>query len=81
MSADTALAAEPPTRGQDALFTYDAFLSYNRKDGAVPPDAMALLCNKLSTNTSHQQWRDWVSADIDYIDTCPGLPISPDGSR
>ena len=27
---------------------------------------------------SHQQWRDWVSPDIDYIEVCPGLPLAPD---
>jgi len=27
---------------------------------------------------SHQQWRDWVSPDIDYIEVCPGLPIPAD---
>ena len=35
MSSDTALAAEPPTQGQGASFTYDAFLSYSHHDGAV----------------------------------------------
>jgi hypothetical protein len=35
MSADTALAAEPPTQGQRASFSYDAFLSYSHQDGAV----------------------------------------------
>ena len=35
MSADTALAGEPPTRGQAASFTYDAFLSYSHQDQAV----------------------------------------------
>ena len=35
MSADTAVAAEPPTRGQGASFTYDAFLSYSHHDDAV----------------------------------------------
>jgi hypothetical protein len=30
---------------------------------------------------SHQQWRDWVSSDIDYIKVCPDLPTAPDGSR
>jgi hypothetical protein len=39
------------------------------------PDAAAALCAKLATNMSHQQWRDWVSPDIDYIEACPGLPI------
>ena len=42
------------------------------------PDAASALCAKLTTNMSHQQWRDWVSPDIDYIEVCPGLPIAPD---
>ena len=37
-----------------------------------------ILCAKLTTNMSHQQWRDWVSPDIDYIKVCPDLPITPD---
>jgi WD40 repeat protein len=36
------------------------------------------LCKKLNRNMSHQEWRDWVSPDIDYIEQCPGLPIPPD---
>ena len=43
------------------------------------PDATSALCAKLTTNMSHQQWRDWVSPDIDYIEACPGLPIPADG--
>ena len=38
------------------------------------PDAASALCAKLTTNMSHQQWRDWVSPDIDYIKVCPDLP-------
>jgi len=34
-----------------------------------------MLCDKLTTNMSHQQWRDWVSPDIDYVTLCPGLPV------
>jgi WD40 repeat protein len=45
------------------------------------PDATSALCAKLTTNMSHQQWRDWVSPDIGYIEACPGLPFAPDGSR
>jgi WD40 repeat protein len=40
-----------------------------------------MLCNKLTTNMSHQQWHDWVAPDIDYNQynpTCPGLPVAPD---
>jgi hypothetical protein len=27
---------------------------------------------------SHQQWDEWVSPDIDYIELCPDLPIRAD---
>lgn len=33
-----------------------------------------MLCDKLTTNMSHQQWREWISPDIKYIELCPGLP-------
>jgi hypothetical protein len=36
------------------------------------PDPVSALCAKLTTNVSHQQWRDWVSPNIDYIEACPG---------
>src|SRR6476620_113945 len=35
MSADSAVAAEPPPQDHGASFTYDAFLSYNHHDGPV----------------------------------------------
>ena len=38
----------------------------------------AAACAKLTTNMSPQQWRDWVSPDIDYMEVCPGLPIRAD---
>jgi len=39
----------------------------------------AAVCAKLTTNISHQQWRDWVAPDIDYVEVCPGLPIPAGG--
>ena len=36
------------------------------------------LCDKITTNMSHQQWRDWVSPDIPYAPVCPGLPVPND---
>jgi WD40 repeat protein len=42
------------------------------------PDPLSALCAKLTTNMSHQQWRDWVSPDIEYIEACPGLPVPAD---
>jgi len=41
-------------------------------------DAGSALCAKLAANMSRQQWRDWVSTDIAYIEQCPGLPIPTD---
>jgi WD40 repeat protein len=36
------------------------------------------LCAKLTRNMSRQEWRDWVSPEIDYICQCPVLPIPAD---
>jgi len=41
-------------------------------------DAVSTLCAKLAANMSRQQWRDWVSTDIAYIEQCTGLPIPTD---
>ncbi len=36
-----------------------------------------MLCAKLTTNMSYQQWGDWVSPDIPYIpDVCRDLPTA-----
>jgi len=39
-----------------------------------------MLCDKLTANMSHTQWREWVSPDpgIGYRELCPGLPTPPD---
>jgi WD40 repeat protein len=39
-----------------------------------------MLCDKLTVNMSHKQWRDWVSEDPDigYQTLCPRLPVAPD---
>jgi WD40 repeat protein len=36
------------------------------------------LCDKLTTDISPSQWRDWVSPDIPYKSLCPGLPPQRD---
>jgi hypothetical protein len=41
-------------------------------------DYAEMLCAKLTPNMCIQQWREWVSPDIDYIPACPDLPIPPD---
>ncbi|SON62239.1 Protein TolB [Mycobacterium simulans] len=42
-----------------------------------PADASPeMLCAKLTTNMSREQWRDWVSPDMAYVRLCPGLPIA-----
>jgi WD40 repeat protein len=45
-----------------------------------PGDASPeMLCAKLTSNMSRQQWRDWVSPDMGYVKLCPGLPIAGSG--
>jgi WD40 repeat protein len=39
------------------------------------------LCFKVGRNMSHQEWRDWVSPDINYIEQCPGWPMPSDESE
>ncbi|MUM16735.1 hypothetical protein FZI91_00605 [Mycobacterium sp. CBMA271] len=34
-----------------------------------------MLCDKLSSNMSREQWNRWVSPDIDYVVGCPDLPV------
>jgi hypothetical protein len=36
-----------------------------------------LLCAKLTRNMSREEWRSWVSPEIDYVCQCPGLPVPP----
>ena len=37
-----------------------------------------MLCDKLTTNVSRKQWRDWISPDIPYVTLCPDLPVPGD---
>lgn len=36
------------------------------------------LCDKLTFEMSRQQWSEWVSPDLEYRPSCPGLPPHPD---
>ena len=43
---------------------------------APPSDPAAwrdILCAKLTDNLSHEQWREWISRDVDYDKPCPQL--------
>jgi WD40 repeat protein len=50
-------------------------------DGTVrlwPAEASpAILCDKLTTNMSQQEWQAWVSPQNEYEKLCPNLPIAP----
>lgn len=39
----------------------------------------AELCDKLTRNMTHQEWRTWISTEIKYATQCPLLPVPPAG--
>ena len=56
-----------------------ASASYDRTVRIWPAIATPeMLWDKLTANMSHNQWREWISADIEYVELCPGLPIPGD---
>ncbi|MGW4714395.1 WD40 repeat domain-containing protein [Nocardia sp. NPDC004260] len=40
----------------------------------APAAWMDALCDKLASNPSHEQWKDWISPDVSYRELCPGKP-------
>jgi len=43
----------------------------------TPLDATAkLLCSKLTSNVSHEDWQQWISPKVGYITLCPELPVA-----
>jgi WD40 repeat protein len=91
-NADTGDPIGPPLTGHTGAVTSVAFSRDGKRLAAGGEDSTVLvwpgpaawpqmLCNKLTTNMSRQQWRDRVSPDIaynQYNPTCPGLPVAPD---
>jgi WD40 repeat protein len=88
---DTGQALGPPMTGHTDGVTSVAFspdggrVISGSTDGTVrawpTPDHGAwsdLLCDKLIANMSRQEWKVWVSPDIDFIAVCPDLPTPPD---
>ena len=45
---------------------------------AAPLRWPGMLCAKLTHNMSHDQWKSWVSNDIEYGKQCGDLPIAAD---
>ncbi len=42
----------------------------------TPAEAtVTALCSKLTSNISHQEWREWISPTIDYVPLCTELPV------
>jgi WD40 repeat protein len=60
-------------------FVSTASSSFTRSWPAQPQSWPKLMCEKLDSNPSRKQWRDWVSTQIDYRCVCPGLAIAADG--
>ncbi|MDP7722166.1 serine/threonine-protein kinase [Mycobacterium sp. TY814] len=42
----------------------------------TPLDAtVGLLCSKLTSNVSHEDWQQWISPKVGYLTLCPDLPV------
>ena len=39
-----------------------------------PTDFVSVLCSKLASNMSRDQWSEWVNPEIEYEKSCPDLP-------
>lgn len=86
--ADSLEPINPPLIGHTDSVTSVAFSPDGHRLASVSLDATVqlwpaevtpeVLCDKLTANMSHTQWREWVSPDIPYVTLCPGLPSAPD---
>ncbi|CRK52945.1 conserved hypothetical protein [Rhodococcus sp. RD6.2] len=63
------LTGSGPTAGSPAVWQLPAPAAW--KD---------VLCEKLVANPSEEQWREWVSPDVEYKEPCPGKPRAADTS-
>jgi WD40 repeat protein len=43
-----------------------------------PNEWANIVCSKLSSNMSHEEWRAWVSPKLPYTEQCPELKIASD---
>jgi WD40 repeat protein len=85
-NATTGQIVGGPMRGHEARVN-SAIFSPDGKKIASGSDDMTLriwpasnnwtaeLCSKLTRNMNRKEWREWVSAEIEYQAQCPHLPV------
>jgi WD40 repeat protein len=87
--ADTGRPLGEPLIGHTSWVTSVAFSADGKAFASASWDATVriwpgptawpeILCDKLTVNMSHQQWRDWIAPDVSYMQLCPNLPVPPD---
>ena len=86
-NVDTGQQIGAALTGHNSSIASVAFTADGRRVVSASGDATAriwpaiatpdMLCDKLTTNMSQRQWRDWVSDDpaIGYRGLCPDLPV------
>ena len=86
--AETGVPVGRPLEGHTDAVQWVAFRNNGQlihsasRNGALhlwagPARWPGMLCGKLTRNMTAEQWKHWVSKDIDYLPQCPDLP-TPD---
>lgn len=66
-----------------AISLDDTLIASGSADGNLqlwpgPGDVTAIICSKLTTNASREQWKQWVGDEVPFSEPCERLKAAPD---